>query len=87
MNNHKKWTMITGYFKNIPIELKYIKILNKMIKEGKNILILIKREDPNSNPKHTQEDKFKEICRLYPKETLKNLIVSSVVDINEIIEC
>lgn len=85
--NHRVWTAVFVYCKNIPIDQTLIDQVKFFVKEGKNVLILIKKEDHKSNPKHIAKDKFDALCKVFDKEmTNSKIIISTVPDINEIIE-
>ena len=85
--NHRVWTAILTYCKNIPIDQTLIDQVKSLVKEGKNVLILIKKEDHKSNPKYIPKDKFDVLCKVFDKEmTNSKIIISTVPDINEIIE-
>jgi len=50
-------------------------------------LIMMKKEDPKTNPKHEPGKKFKALGKALEKEfKMEKIIVSTVPDINEIIE-
>lgn len=87
MKKHKQWTTIISYFKNIPIDNSTIGIIKDLLKQDKNILIMIKKEDQEENPKFDAKEKFYAICELFPKETKTGKIILSIVpDINNFIK-
>lgn len=87
MKDHKKWTAISTYCKNIPIDQILIDKVKALVKEGKNVLILIKKEDHKLDPIHPPEKKFKALCETFDEEmTLSKIIISTVPDIDNIIE-
>ncbi len=87
MKKHRQWTTLIGYWNEIPISNFNIKYIETLLEEGKNILIMIKKEDELLTPKYTSKEKFKEICKVFPKETKNGkIIISAVPDITNIVE-
>jgi len=87
MRKHRTWTTIIGYFKQIPLDSLFVETVKQLLEEDKNILVLIKKEDHESNPKHTPEEKFKAICERFPNETKTGkMILSKVPDIVKFVE-
>ena len=64
--NHRTWQVVLAYCKEIPIHNNIVKTIRSYLKENKNVLIMINRENPATNPKFTPEKKFKAL-----KEILK----------------
>lgn len=87
MKTHKQWSMILARFQCIPMGKRYIKIIDKLLSEGKNVLVLIKKEDGSKKYPYTQKERFEEFCKLYPEETKNGrIILSAVPDINEVVD-
>jgi hypothetical protein len=87
MKKHRKWTTIIGYCKKIPIDKTFITYIKSLLKQDKNILIMIKKENYELKPKYTPKEKFDALCKVFPKETKTGKIIISVVpDIIKIIE-
>jgi len=82
---HRKWYTIIAYCTSIPIDSSIVDFISHKLKHGKNILIMIKKEDSELNPKFTQKEKFDELCKLFPEETKTGrIILSAVPDIVDI---
>ncbi len=87
MKKHRQWTTIMGYCKNIPIKQIFINYIKSLLKQDKNILIMIKKENPELKPKYTPKEKFDALCKVFAKETKNGkIIISAVPDINQIIK-
>ena len=87
MKNHRKWTGVFTYCKDIPLNPIFVKKVNDLIKQGKNVLIFLKKEDQDLNPKYTAGEKFKAICVEFNDEiAISKTMISTVPDLNEIIE-
>ncbi len=87
MKDHRKWTGVFTYCKDIPLNPIFVKKVNDLIKEDKNVIIFLKQEDHNLNPKYTPGEKFKAICAEFNDQiSINKTIISTVTDINEIIE-
>ena len=85
MKKHRKWYTIIAFFKDIPIHQDLINKIRRLLNKDKNILLMIKKEDHESNPKYTQKEKFYAITELFPLETkLGKIILSTIPDIIEI---
>lgn len=85
MKNHRKWEVILAYFKEIPINQHLLDGINTLLKEGNNILIMIQKENPDTNPQFKPEEKFKALCEIFPEETKTGkIIISKVPEINQI---
>ena len=85
--DHRKWVGVVTYCKTIPISASLKSKVKALVKEGKNVLILIKKEDHELYPKHTPGEKFTELCNIFNDEmTLNKLIISTVPDLTKIIE-
>lgn len=87
MKEHRKWTALFSYFEQ-PID-KEVKEIRKLLDEGKNVLLFVKKKEGITSK--DQQEKFNDICQRFPEETLEHskglrIIVSSVVDVNEIVE-
>jgi len=49
---------------------------------GKNVLIMIKKEDVTKNTKFTPKEKFDELCKIFPEETKTGkIIISTIPDV------
>jgi len=92
MLQHKKWETIVAYVKEIPIKKELVEQIEILLAVKKNVLLLMKKQDPNeiydsSQIFHTPEEKFKALCELFPEQTKKGtLIISKVPDIQNIYE-
>ena len=85
MRKHKKWLTLLGKFQNIPLLERDINIIKRFLKRGKNILIMIKKENAELNPEFTPEEKLKALWKTFPNETKTGKIIGVIVpDINEI---
>ena len=87
MKDHRQWYTIYGYFKDIPIDPKFIKYVKSLVKEGHNVLIMIKKEDHKTNPKFNPSEKFQAIATALEDEmTQSKITISTVPDTTKIIE-
>ncbi len=87
MKDHRKWTAVITYCKNVPVEESFIKYIKNIIKEDKNVLIMIKKEDYKLNPKYTPNEKFQALSKALNEEMkMSKIIISTIPDINQIIE-
>jgi len=83
---HRKWTVISSYFREV-LDTPTKAIINDLLKEDKNILLFIKKDEQDEDPKKGQSEKFKKLCELYENETkLGKIIISAVPDIEKYIE-
>lgn len=86
MKDHRVWTTIIAYFRKIPIDKALINQIQSSLDNNENILVMIKKEDPKSNPKYTQEEKFQELNKLFPLDKYPDKIIfSKIPDISCII--
>ena len=82
---HKKWKAILVYCKELPISEDLIAYIRQLISQNMNVLIMIKKEDHETNPHYTQNDKFQAFCDVFPNERIMGkIIISAVPDITEI---
>jgi len=79
MKKHKQWSLILARFQCIPMKKRYIKIINKLLNEGKNVLILIRKEDGSEKYPYTQKERFEEFCRIFPEQTKNGRIILSAI--------
>ena len=87
MKDHRQWTAVFTYCRNIPIDQALVDRVKALVKEDKNVLIMMKKEDPKTNPKHEPGEKFKALGKALQKEfEMGRIIVSIVPDINKIIK-
>ncbi len=87
MKQHRKWATLMAYFKEIPIDKLLVKDIQALLDRDENVLVMIKKEDHESNPKYTQSEKFQALGKLFPPEVQSGkLIISAVPDINYVIE-
>ena len=85
MKKHREWKAILVYCKELPISKALIAYIKYLLTQDKNILIMIKKEDYELNPKYTQKEKFDAFCEIFPEETKTGkIIISAVPDITEI---
>jgi len=85
MKTHREWEVLLAYFREIPIDKILIEKIEVFLAVKKNVLIMIAKENPEDNPKFTQEEKFKALCELFSEETKSGkLIISAVPDIKKI---
>ena len=86
MKKHRVWTTIIAYFRKIPIDKALINEIQYCLNNQENVLIMIKKENPKSNPKYTQVEKFQELNKIFPPDKYPdNIIISTVPDISCII--
>lgn len=78
MKDHRKWFTILGYFKD-PNDSNFINYVKNLVKEGHNVLIMIKREDHETNPKFNPSEKFKVIAQALEEEYIQSKITISTV--------
>jgi len=87
MKQHRQWETIIGYFRSIPIDSSLTDLISNTLKDNKNVLVMIKKDNQDLNPRFTQKEKFDELCKIFPKETkIGKLIISAVPDIVRIRE-
>ena len=78
--SHRKWATIISYFR--PLDNAIISKIDNLLKENKNILLLIKKKEHEEAKE--REEIFKKICELYPNETKGKIIISLVPDIESV---
>ena len=78
MKDHRKWYTIFGYFKD-PNNSKFINYVKNLVKEGHNVLIMIKKEDHEINPKFNPNQKFNAIATALEDEMVQSKITISTV--------
>lgn len=87
MKKHRQWTAVLHYFNEIPIDKDLIKGIRFLLDQDENVLIMIKKEDHETKPKYTQEQKYAELRKVFNEDIISNkLILSIVPDINKVIE-
>ena len=85
--DHRKWFTIYGYFKEIPIDPDFINYVKDLVKKDNNVLIMIKKEDHETNPKFNPSQKFQAIAKALEEEYIQSKItISTVPDITTIEE-
>jgi len=85
MKTHREWEVLLAYFREIPINAELIEKIEILLAVKKNVLVLIAKENPEDNPKFTQNEKFKALCERFPMETKTGkMIISAVPDIKNI---
>ena len=74
MMKHREWEVLIAYFREIPINEELIKKIEVLLAVKKNVLVMIAKENPEDNPRFTQKEKFKALCKIFPDETKLNLL-------------
>lgn len=84
MRKHKIWTQVLGKFQ--PPTEEHFKIIQSLLDKGENILILLRKEDPDDTKSfYTQKERFDLFCDKFPEETKNGrIILSTVPDITTI---
>lgn len=86
MKKHRMWTSFIAYFRKIPIDKSLINQIRSLLDDGDNVLIMIKKENHELNPKFTQAEKFQALGKIFPPEIQSSrLIISAVPDISSVI--
>ena len=82
---HKEWTLVLGRFQCLPPHEGHVKLIQKLLDEGKNVIIGLRMADlTDKNPYKWQErdDAFKDI---FAREIVRNRVkIIWLPDINEI---
>ena len=87
MKPHREWYTIIAYFKHIPINVDLVRLIEELIEDGENVLLMIKKENPEDDPQYTEEEKFKALCETFPEETKNGkIIISKVPDIKAVLK-
>lgn len=87
MKKHRQWTVLSAYFKDLPADKELIKHINDLMDNGDNVLVMIKKENHEDNPRFKPEEKLKSLYTLFPKESLAGrFIISLVPDISHYID-
>ena len=79
MRSHRKWQIVLAYFKEIPIHNNIDKVIQCYLNDDKNVLIMINRENPETNPKFTPEEKHKALREKFQKEIISGKVILSIV--------
>lgn len=86
MKKHKKWSVVLGRFQCLPPHKGHIQLVKTLLKERKNILIMLRKEDGTNKNPYTQKERFEAFCKIFPKETKTGrIIIASVPDIDEVV--
>ncbi len=87
MKDHRVWTAVITYCKNIPIDQTLIDKVKGLIKEDKNVILFLKNEDPLMLPEHEPNVKWKELAKVFNDElAISKLMISTLPDVTEIIQ-
>lgn len=87
MKDHRKWTAVITYCKDIPINPILICNIKSLVEDGKNVIIFLKKEDQNTNPKHEPNEKWKALAKVFNDElAISRVMISTLPDVTEIIE-
>ncbi len=87
MKDHRVWTAVITYCKNIPIDQNLIDTVKDLVKDRKNVIIFLKKEDQNTNPKHESNVKWKALTKVFNDElAISRVMISTLPDVTEIIE-
>lgn len=85
MKKHKTWTMVLGRFQCVPPHDGHLGVIRQLLKEGKNVLIMLRKEDGTDKNPYTQKERFDAFCKIFPQETKEGrIILASVPDITEV---
>ena len=76
---HRTWQIVLAYFKEIPIHNNIDKVIQCYLNDNKNVLIMINRENPETNPKYTPEEKHKALHIKFKNEIIKGKVILSIV--------
>jgi len=83
---HREWSMVLGRFQCLPPHEGHLGIIRQLLKEGKNVLIMLRKEDGTDKNPYTQQERFDAFCKIFPEETKTGrIIISAVPDINEVV--
>lgn len=87
MKDHRKWTAVITSCKEIPISPILIEAVKSLVREDKNVIIFLKKEDPLDFPKFTPQEKFKELAKIFNDElAISKIMISTIPDVENIIE-
>jgi len=87
MKEHRNWIAVISYCKTIPINQKLIDTVKNLVKQDKNVIIFLKKEDQNNNPKHEVNEKWKALAKIFNDElAISKVMISTLPDVTEIIQ-
>ncbi len=87
MTDHRIWTAVLTYCRNIPIDQTLIDKVKNLVKEEKNVIIFLKKEDDRFAPKHPVNEKWKALAEVFNDElAISKVMISTLPDVTEIIQ-
>lgn len=81
---HKKYSMLLGRYQVLPPHKGHLTLINTLLKEGKNVLIVLRKEDSTEKNPYTLSKRKKEFEKIFKKEIKQGKIL--VVEFEDVIE-
>ncbi len=83
---HRTWQTMAAYFSDIPIHEELVDKIKAHLEDDERVLIMVLKEDPKLNPKHTIKEKQEALCDLFSDELIQGkVLIIHVLDIQNFI--
>ena len=84
--NHKTYSMVIGRFQCLPPHEGHLQLIKKLLNNGKNVFIALRKEDGKENDPYSQHERLFEFEKLFSGEILEGkVIVGFIPDIEEVV--
>ncbi len=83
---NKKYSLVIGRFQCLPPHAGHLTLINKVLEEGGNVLIGLRKEDLTDKNPYTQAEREVEFNKIYEKEIKEGrVIMLAIPDIKEVV--
>ena len=83
---HKKYSLVIGRFQCLPPHAGHLTLINKVLEEGGNVLIGLRKQDGTDKNPYTQKQRKRAFKNIYKKEIAEGrVIVMNIPDIEEVV--
>jgi len=83
--NRKKYSLLIGRYQCLPPHKGHQTLIDKLLNEGKNVLIALRKEDGTKNNPYTQLERQYHFTKIYKKEIrLGKVKIVNIPDIEEV---
>lgn len=81
---HKEYTMLLGRYQCLPPHLGHQSLVRQLLKEGKNVLIALRKEDGTAKNPYTIKQRKKQFEKIFKKEIKKGTV--KIIGIKDVVE-
>jgi len=84
MKRHKQYSLVLGRFQCIPPHKGHQELIRTLLREGKNVLIALRKEDGTEKNPYTIEERKKAFEQIFKKEIEEGRV--KIIGIEDVVE-